>query len=212
MDVAPGSSFGNWAITKYQKYVSSALAEDRDYECKYTPSCSHYGQDAIKEYGIGEGSVMAFMRMMRCHKTAEGGYDPVIPKKDRDKKQDFEPAHMRYKYETAEQIFSYPSGKTQHVQKAEQSVESNPSDKPHGIKGYIGHALKSCVKATATLAGGIAGAALFTAIGAPLGTYLGHKAGNNKIDDVNAVPFHENIRCHLGVPSSCLVSKMNSRF
>lgn len=79
--ISTGGGFGNWAIKKYQKYVSGALADDRDYGCKYTPSCSHYGQDAVKEYGLGEGSVMAFMRMMRCHKNTEGGFDPVIPSK-----------------------------------------------------------------------------------------------------------------------------------
>ena len=190
-----GSSFGNWAINKYQKYVSSGLAEDRDYHCKYNPSCSHYGQDAIREYGLAEGSVMAFMRMMRCHKSAEGGYDPVIPKKDRDKPQEFEPVHKRYKYKTAEEIFSYPTAKSVHSHEGHEAHEAHEGhevsetsshDKPKGIKGYVGHALKSCVKATTTLAGGIAGVAVFTAVGAPLGIYLGHKAGNDKIDDVNA--------------------------
>ncbi len=189
LNIKAGSSFGNWAIKKYQKYVSSALADDRDYSCKYTPSCSHYGQDAVKEYGIVEGSVMAFMRMMRCHKTTEGGYDPVIPKKDRDKVPDFIPAHMHYKYKTAKEIFEFPSKR--HVITTDECQHHHHTnevkeEEPKGVKGKIGHAIKSGVQATTAFLGGLAGAGLFAVIGAPLGTYLGHKAGNNKIDDVNA--------------------------
>jgi len=181
----PGREFGNWAIKKYQKFVSNALADDRDYTCKYTPSCSHYGQDAIKEYGPGKGTVMAFMRMMRCHKTAEGGNDPVILKKDLGKKQDFTPAHKKYKYKTADEIFSYPS-KRHKVSVSSETKESSPAEKPRGIRGYMKRALKTSFIAATTVLGGLAAAGLFTAVGAPLGAYLGHKAGKHEIDDVNA--------------------------
>lgn len=176
----PLKKLGDAAIRRYQKHVSANLADDRDHHCPYTPSCSHYGQDAVKEYGLVEGSAMAFMRMMRCHGRAKGGYDPVIPKKDRNKPRKFHPAHLDYKYESAEKIFSYPSY-LHPVSKG--GVEMA---KPKGIMGKIKHGLKSCVVGTTSALGGAAGAALFAAIGTPLGAYLGHKAGRNEIDDVNA--------------------------
>ncbi|MCD4786080.1 MAG: membrane protein insertion efficiency factor YidD [Candidatus Eremiobacteraeota bacterium] len=185
MSINPARRLGNWAITKYQNYVSSSLADDRDYSCKYTPSCSHYGQDAVKEYGLIKGGKMSFMRMMRCHKSAEGGYDPVIPKEDLGKASNPKPAHLNYKYENAEEIFARQS-KHKKSSGGIKTIKSNLSEKPAGIKGYARHAFKSCIKTATTLIGGAAGATLFTAVGTPMGTYLGYKAGRNEIDEVNA--------------------------
>lgn len=45
--------------------------------CRYLPTCSHYGYEAISKYGIGKGSWMTVKRIARCHPFAKGGYDPV---------------------------------------------------------------------------------------------------------------------------------------
>lgn len=45
--------------------------------CRYTPSCSEYGKQAIIKYGIVRGGLMAFWRVMRCNPWSKGGYDPV---------------------------------------------------------------------------------------------------------------------------------------
>lgn len=48
--------------------------------CKYTPTCSNYAIDAIKEYGSIKGSILSFKRILRCNPLSKGGYDPVRKK------------------------------------------------------------------------------------------------------------------------------------
>lgn len=45
--------------------------------CKYTPSCSHYAEEAIKKYGVIKGSLMGTYRILRCNPFSKGGGDPV---------------------------------------------------------------------------------------------------------------------------------------
>jgi uncharacterized protein len=61
-------------IRSYQAVVSPALPPDT---CRFYPSCSHYGYQAIYKYGAIKGSVMAAWRVLRCNPFNPGGYDPV---------------------------------------------------------------------------------------------------------------------------------------
>jgi len=45
--------------------------------CRFTPTCSQYGYEAIEKYGIIKGGWMAARRISRCHPFSRGGYDPV---------------------------------------------------------------------------------------------------------------------------------------
>ncbi len=49
--------------------------------CKYSPTCSDYGKEAIDTHGIFKGSIMASYRILRCNPFSKGGYDPVPPLK-----------------------------------------------------------------------------------------------------------------------------------
>jgi putative membrane protein insertion efficiency factor len=58
----------------YQAVVSPALPPDT---CRFYPSCSHYGYQAVYKYGAIKGSWMALKRVLRCNPFNPGGYDPV---------------------------------------------------------------------------------------------------------------------------------------
>lgn len=60
-------------IKVYQKTLSRMLPPS----CRFTPSCSVYGYQAIEKYGFLKGGWMAIKRIGRCHPFNPGGYDPV---------------------------------------------------------------------------------------------------------------------------------------
>lgn len=45
--------------------------------CKYSPTCSEYAYQSIKQYGVIKGVLLAIKRVLRCNPFAHGGYDPV---------------------------------------------------------------------------------------------------------------------------------------
>lgn len=53
--------------------------------CKYTPSCSNYGIEAITKYGSIKGSFLTIKRIIRCNPFSKGGYDPVPKEKKNEK-------------------------------------------------------------------------------------------------------------------------------
>lgn len=46
--------------------------------CKFIPTCSNYGIEAIKTYGSIKGSWLTIKRIIMCNPLSKGGYDPVI--------------------------------------------------------------------------------------------------------------------------------------
>ncbi len=44
--------------------------------CRFTPSCSAYGREAVLKYGVLKGGVLTLRRLARCHPWG-GGFDPV---------------------------------------------------------------------------------------------------------------------------------------
>ncbi len=61
-------------IKFYRKYVSGAKPVPT---CKYIPTCSEYGIEAIEKHGAFKGSLLTIWRILRCNPFSKGGYDPV---------------------------------------------------------------------------------------------------------------------------------------
>ncbi len=60
-------------IKIYQYAISPYLMPS----CRYTPSCSEYGLQAIKKYGPFKGGWMTLKRFISCNPWGGSGYDPV---------------------------------------------------------------------------------------------------------------------------------------
>lgn len=45
--------------------------------CRFYPSCSEYGKEAILKYGLVLGGLKSVWRIMRCNPWNKGGYDPL---------------------------------------------------------------------------------------------------------------------------------------
>lgn len=60
-------------IRGYQLLVSPLLGHN----CRYLPSCSAYGMEAIDRHGPVAGSWLAAKRVCRCHPWGGSGFDPV---------------------------------------------------------------------------------------------------------------------------------------
>ena len=63
-------------IRGYQRVVSPWLGP----VCRYYPSCSHYGYEAISVHGAAKGSVLTAWRILRCNPWSSGGVDLVPPR------------------------------------------------------------------------------------------------------------------------------------
>jgi len=44
--------------------------------CRFTPSCSNYGMEAIQKYGVFRGGILTAWRILRCNPWGAHGYDP----------------------------------------------------------------------------------------------------------------------------------------
>ena len=62
-----------WMIRGYQKVISPILPPS----CRFEPSCSQYGYEAIQKHGAFKGTGLAIWRVLRCNPWGKGGYDPV---------------------------------------------------------------------------------------------------------------------------------------
>jgi hypothetical protein len=68
-----------FAIRVYRAVISpaQALFFGGTAGCRFTPTCSVYALDAIREHGAVSGTVLAAGRICRCHPWGGCGHDPV---------------------------------------------------------------------------------------------------------------------------------------
>ncbi|AIE61123.1 membrane protein insertion efficiency factor YidD [Bacillus methanolicus] len=64
-------------IRFYQKVISPLKPPT----CRFYPTCSHYGLEAIRRFGPLKGGWLTIKRILKCHPFHPGGFDPVPDKK-----------------------------------------------------------------------------------------------------------------------------------
>ena len=60
-------------IRFYQKIISPLTPPS----CRFYPTCSHYGLEAVQKHGALKGGWLAIKRIGKCHPFHPGGFDPV---------------------------------------------------------------------------------------------------------------------------------------
>ncbi|MDQ0196910.1 membrane protein insertion efficiency factor YidD [Neobacillus ginsengisoli] len=50
--------------------------------CRFYPTCSHYGLEAVQRFGAIKGGWLTIKRILKCHPFHPGGIDPVPEKKN----------------------------------------------------------------------------------------------------------------------------------
>ncbi len=71
--VSPLARVLSGVIGIYRRVISPLLPRS----CRYEPTCSAYALQALREFGILRGLVLATWRVLRCNPFSDGGYDPV---------------------------------------------------------------------------------------------------------------------------------------
>jgi len=77
----PGG-LGEWIVMKYLLMVlirlyQMTLSKALPSSCRFYPSCSNYGYEAVVKHGAVKGGWLTIKRLSRCQPFHPGGYDPV---------------------------------------------------------------------------------------------------------------------------------------
>jgi putative membrane protein insertion efficiency factor len=67
------NSFFILLIRIYQGVISPYLSPS----CRYTPSCSEYGIQALKKHGPFRGGWLTLKRFLSCNPWGGSGHDPI---------------------------------------------------------------------------------------------------------------------------------------
>lgn len=63
-------------IHLYQATLSRVYAR-AGLQCRFSPTCSHYAEACIRQFGLARGSLLAFTRVLKCGPwTPAGTLDP----------------------------------------------------------------------------------------------------------------------------------------
>ncbi|GLO66336.1 MULTISPECIES: membrane protein insertion efficiency factor YidD [Oceanobacillus] len=65
------------------KFYRSAISPFTPSSCRFYPTCSEYGLEAIKRFGAFKGGILTIKRISKCHPFHPGGVDVVPDKKEK---------------------------------------------------------------------------------------------------------------------------------
>jgi uncharacterized protein len=67
------------SIIRFYQVVISPIKPP---SCRFYPTCSHYGFEAVNRFGALKGGWLTVKRILKCHPFHPGGIDPVPEKKE----------------------------------------------------------------------------------------------------------------------------------
>lgn len=76
---SPSTSLPTRLLLGLVAFYRLALSPFIGPRCRYTPTCSEYAADALRQHGAARGAWLTVRRLARCHPWGGSGYDPVPP-------------------------------------------------------------------------------------------------------------------------------------
>ena len=76
--LSPAARLLTVLVQIYRKFISPLKPAC----CRFTPTCSAYALEALREHGAVFGSWLILKRLLRCQPFGGSGYDPVPPRKE----------------------------------------------------------------------------------------------------------------------------------
>jgi putative membrane protein insertion efficiency factor len=67
----------SWLLIGLIRFYQYAISPLTMASCRYTPTCSAYGVEAVKKHGPLKGGWLALRRILSCHPWGGHGHDPV---------------------------------------------------------------------------------------------------------------------------------------
>lgn len=67
------------AVIRFYQVVISPVKPP---SCRFYPTCSHYGIEAVQRFGAIKGGWLTVKRILKCHPFHPGGVDPVPEKEE----------------------------------------------------------------------------------------------------------------------------------
>jgi putative membrane protein insertion efficiency factor len=140
----PTAQVGVALIHAYQA-TGSKMMESGGVHCRYTPTCSHYAEDAISYYGTVGGVVRAAGRLLRCSPWGGSGYDPAV--------EDHSAAYLAPQQETPEERKAREDAQ----KKAAEDLRKTAEEINKGMKDFQKNAPEALGKAGGACVGGCLG-------------------------------------------------------
>ena len=69
-----------WILIRLIRCYQICLSPWLGRQCRFAPSCSHYGIQAILRFGALKGTYLTVVRLLKCQPLGPWGYDPVPEK------------------------------------------------------------------------------------------------------------------------------------
>ena len=66
-----------WLLIRLIRLYRLTLSPWLGRQCRFEPTCSHYGEEAIRRFGAWRGGWLTIKRILKCGPWHPGGYDPV---------------------------------------------------------------------------------------------------------------------------------------